>query len=398
MSDVVYEKALKWINNNDGFMNSALERRADENGIYGLYAKEPIQANSILCRIPNKLIIFDTLHKSPDSWGRKLKLTYTILCEKKNREEYLEKKSRGEDVEEPFFSPALDLMTTIEEYRTFHPYFMDESEYNLLCNYSPIFKLIRSGQEESIKNSIKLINEYDTRFSDQEITEVCMINNTRTWLGMYVPVMCMFNHSIRDGVINETNDTSSTVRSKIEYQPGQQVYISYGNKDMLVLALEYGFYDKSDYNIVLPLILTYTGMLPLNFAVARILSEKGMKLVISDDSKRITAGIEDMSKLQRMKKLVCFSDEGISADLFDFFQTFAIETFDELLQGKGKLKKSYELLEEHLNGMIGGDFQIDRSEPRSEAFEMLISCMTDRLQILKDCREWVREQLQNLQE
>lgn len=383
MSNQKFNAAVTWLKEQGGFWHPNLERRADENGVYGIYAKGEIKAGETLCRVPKKCGIFYDTWKSPDDWNKKLKLTYSILCEKR-------KVAKGQKSD---YQHVLDSMPTIDEYKSFHPHFLSDEEHKLLNEYSPILNMLHSTMTISIKETITKVKSFDKDFSDEQIIEAIMLNNTRSWFGMYLPVMDMFNHSIRKGIINSTSDDESLVKAKLAYQEGEQVYISYGNKDMLVLACEYGFYDKTDYPIALPLVLNYSGNLPLNFAVARLCIEEGMKGVLSEDFKTITVGIEDLGKMQQIGKLICFSPEGISKDLYQFFQFFAINNYKELEEKQGTEQQTLTLLEKHLTSMIGEDKTYDRSPGKSSTYLMLLDCLEDRLKILKDCRDWVRQQL-----
>ena len=378
-----FNAAVEWVRSEGGFWHQNLERRKDDNGVYGIFANGDIKPGEILCRIPNKCGLFHNTWESPDTWNLKLKLTYSILCE-------MRKVAKGQESK---FKHVLDGMTTLQEYKSHHPYFIPKIEHDLLDGYSPIFNMLRQGLDSGLEETKKRIKEFDTEgFTDDQIVIAYMNNNTRSWFGMYLPVMDMFNNSIRKGVINQTMEDESLVKSKVPYKPGEQVYISYGNKDMLVMAYEYGFYDETDYPMALPLVLNYTGAEPLNFAVARLCIGEGMTGILSDNSQRITVGIEDLGKMQRLNKLVCFSREGISSDLYKFFELFAIENYEELEAKKGKKKQVMKLLDEHLSRMIGGDAQYDKDERRSNTYLMLIKCLEDRIQILRDCRAWVREQ------
>jgi len=381
MSNLDFEQSVKWLTDNGGYFNPNLERKADQNGVFGIYAKGSIKADDVLCRIPNKCAITDKLHESPETWNRKLKLTYSILKEKQ----------KGQD---SFFKNTVKCMTPLEEFREYHPYFLSDVEHELLNGLSPIFQMLKNGIKQGYEGTVKEIQAHDPSFTEEEILWGCMNNNTRSWLGLYLPVMEMFNNSIRHGNINQTLEEESLVKAKTDYQIGEQVYISYGNKDMLALSYEYGFYDPSDYPLVLPLALNYTGTTPLNFAVGRMLIEQGFKGALSEDQKTIVVGIDDLGKIQRMGKLICFSREGISRDLFRIFEIFSIENYSELAERKGPYKRTLKYLSDHLTRMIGEELKIDISGSKSQVYLTMVKVLQERMKILRDCRAWIQKELE----
>ena len=118
-NNILFDNTVKWLRNNGGYLNEKLERKCDQDGVYGLYATEPIQAGEILCKVPENCSLSDTLHDSPDEWNRKIKLTYSILKEYK----------KGTD---SFFVDTISCMTTMEEFRGYHPFYLDDAEHELL--------------------------------------------------------------------------------------------------------------------------------------------------------------------------------------------------------------------------------------------------------------------------
>lgn len=378
-----YDNTIKWLRDNGGFYHPALIRKMDDNGVYGIYTTDDIKRGDLLCQIPKGCAIFYDRYESPNDWSIKLKMTYVLLDEKR-------KIRNGEESE---FKEAFSTITTLDEFKKYHPYFMIDSEKEELKKCSPLFNMIFNNADHLFVSQAQKIKEFNSDFTDDQITEAIVINNTRTWLGMFLPVMDLFNHSAVKGTIINTDDRVSTVHAKVDYQAGDQIYLSYGNKDMLMLTYEYGFWDNEDYHFVFPLVLNFLANTPLSFAVAKKCMDMGMKGLIDDNNQTLLVGINDFGKMEQLGKLVCLSKDGISADFYKFFELFAVSNFQELEDGKGTRLRTLTLLAEHLCQMRGTRLTFDRLEGGSVTYNMMLTCLEERLAVIDACFTWVNDEI-----
>ena len=61
-----------------------------------------------------------------------------------------------------------------------------------------------------------------------------MLYVTRTWPGLYIPYLDMFNHSVQFGSVIQSDKHYQQIQTMVDYLPGEQVYVSYGIKDVLM--------------------------------------------------------------------------------------------------------------------------------------------------------------------
>lgn len=380
-----YANTIDWVRSNNGFYHPALIRKKDpSSGVYGIYTTEKITKGDLICRIPKECGLFFDKYETPNNWNIKLKMSYMIL-----REKNAVLKGEKSDFAEIFAN-----VTTLDEFKQYHPYFMTDAEKEELIKCNPIWSMLFANTSSILTNDLQHIKDFDDSFSDDLITEAIVINNTRTWSGMFLPVMDFFNHSAVKGNIINTNERVSSAYAKVDYEPGDQVYLSYGNKDMLMLSYEYGFYDENDYHFVFPLVFNYTATTPLDFAIAKKCMDLGMKGIIDENNgQSLVVGIQDFGKIEQLGKLVCLSKDGISTDLYKFFELFAISNLQELEIGAGTRLQTLILMSKHLSNMRGERITFDRLPNGSSAYHMMLNVLEERLAIIDDCLTWVNDEI-----
>jgi hypothetical protein len=383
-----YDNVINWLRQNGGVFHPSLIRKRDENGVFGIYTNSAIKQGEVLCRIPPECGLYFDKYETPENWSVKLKMIYVILKEKR-------KIRLGEASE---YRDVFSVVPNLDEFESFHPYFLDDLEKDELRKCSPVLNMLFEGTRNNLTNDISLIKNFDQTSTDDQIIEAFVISNTRCWHGMFLPVMDCFNHSSLKGALINTNERTSTLLAKVDYLPGEQVYLSYGNKDMLMLTYEYGFLDKEDYHYAFPLILNYVANTPLTFAIAKKCMDLGMKGLL-DNNQSLVVGIDDFGKMEQLGKLVCLSRDGISADLFKFFKLFAISNFQEIEGNEGGTTlEALNILAKQLRFMLGDKpvVPFTRLESGSATYNMLMDCLEERLEIIDDCLTWVNEEIEKL--
>src|SRR3990172_4119593 len=257
-SQANFDNLVKWFRHAGGYLNESLERRPNQNGIYGFYAMKPIAPEQVLVKVPDQLVIGPDVNSGLPNWNKMVKIIYNVAVEKR----------KGPD---SFFELAFKVLPTLENYREYHPFFMSAEEQAGLEKIYDHSRLFKQSYQSELTSIIDLIQKFqgDWVFSDAEITWAYFVYKTRAWGDGVIPVLDMFNHSNNLGAmkINKTEpvmgpdgqpDTKyHLIVSRVDYYPGDQVYLSYGNKDNFRLAYDYGFQDPNNMDLVVPIQVNY---------------------------------------------------------------------------------------------------------------------------------------------
>ena len=139
-----YDNTIKWLESKGGFYHPALVRKQDSNGVYGIYTTSAIKSGEMLCRIPAECGLFFDRCQVPEAWSVKLKMLYVILNEKR-------KIQRGEPSE---FTEIFSLVSNLEEFTSYHPYFIADVEKEELKKCSPVFNMLFEGTRKTLADDI----------------------------------------------------------------------------------------------------------------------------------------------------------------------------------------------------------------------------------------------------
>ena len=257
----------------------------------------------------------------------------------------------------------------------------------------PLINIFRENYETHFNDIYKAIHSHDPVFDQETVLWCYILTVTRTWPGLYIPYIDLFNHSTQYGAtIQNYSEYHQVVVSKA-YHPGEQIYVSYGIKDVISLAYDFGFYDPSDVSIAIPFRLQYLANDSLQFGVAKRLIDKSLNASF-DKNMNIVCSFKDSSSYN-YEHFIGFSDHGISVDTFELFTVMSIQTFDELKAGYGTLDNTLLLLKNHINNMITstattGPLVI--KENYSKAYNSLISAIRKRIIVLSNCLDWINKQ------
>jgi len=422
-----YDQLLSWFKLNGGYLHPSLERRSNQNGIFGIYATGPISPNKELIRIPDNLIISHATisREMPPEWADQTKVIYNLLLQKQLGPE-------------SFYQPIFKCLPTMNEFKNYHPFFISSEEKARLKTLDVSYEMLQESYEQGFKETETAIQTeqeklvangsltVDQTLTSEEILWGFFVYKTRAWGDGIIPIMDMFNHSNQSGSMKTTilepitdstttpdgstsPDSTSpddspkiptklhTLVSKIDYYPGDQVYDSYGSKDNIRLAYDYGFQDPENLDLVIPFFVNFTGRTPLHYGIARRLIERGMKATIKEDQS-IYCFYQNYYLENDKRGLVnAFTDQGVTTELVKLFQTFAINNYSELEIGQGQLTQALKLLKIYLDDMLkntpSGDqikTELDRSD-LSAGYRVCLLTLQRRIKILEKSREWIIE-------
>jgi SET domain len=233
MSNEIYEQQLAWARDKGLYLNEKIVRKK-VNGLYGMYATAPIEVGELLVTYPIERRIPTTKHiEFPNETALTIKNLVTAA------HEY----SKGEDSE--FYGHFMQL-TSLDELKQSASLFFDEAELKALSDMNPLVYKCTMEFNDAIQLQIDIVCHLDPKLDRDIVTMIVLNYSSRAWENSsFLPMFEYFNHSDRDGDVKRTVGGKDTLCAKIQYQPGEQIWISYGPKDMVSHALSFNYFDPS---------------------------------------------------------------------------------------------------------------------------------------------------------
>lgn len=234
MSEEQYQKCLSWSVERGLTLDPRIERKK-VNGVYGMYAKESIPADTIIASFPIQELI---------PKGKKTDFPKNMPDEVKVMNAAAVELSKGES---STYYGCVAMFETLEELKAHSFYFFTEAELSWIQQFNPIVFRLALEQRSRIdvaKASIKKLNpKLDSKFIIQAILNYF----SRSWAkGVgFLPILDLFNHSDRKGntLLRAVGGTHMAHNTRIAYEKGEQVFISYSRHDIAIFALNYDYFD-----------------------------------------------------------------------------------------------------------------------------------------------------------
>jgi hypothetical protein len=226
-------------------IHKGIERRCVD-GVYGMYATKKIPKLEQLVRFPlNKLLATNEGLDYPESFTKEIRYFYT--CTKNISES-----------KRPWF--YFDNFYPLKDIKKSHVYFAKDSELQGIRQASPIlFQYIKIAQTR-INKHIEEIKSFDKNIDQDVLLTVIINSQQRSWDDVgFIPVLDLFNHSEVDGLARRVDDENAYLVAGQDLEPGDQIFINYGQKDMYFHAIDYGYFDPNSlHNIDLGLRTNFT--------------------------------------------------------------------------------------------------------------------------------------------
>lgn len=373
-----YKKTLAWAKKKGLFLDKRIERK-QENGVYGMYAKEAIPSGTVFISFPiEKLVPGDSIGQGNMPPPIKLMAASAIEIPK------------GEDSDYFGCFAMFDDYKWLKENSVF---FFDEADFKYLEKMSPILtSLARSAQAE-IREFTKMVKGIVPESEDDVVNNVVLNYVSRGWGNLgFVPIIDLFNHSDRKGAkLKQIKDENGKLRigliSRIDYQKGDQIYDSYARKDLVSVATKYNYFDPEG-----PHFIDYASRvmtpIPAGF------KEKLFGLL----AQKYKAQVGEFNG-QRHFKLVepgmFFTERAPSPRLIDYFRDSSIDNEDELKVGRPSDQKMLSNMLNTLNALIQAN-QIDnfKLEDVPEKLHRFYHLLKKEKAMLIENQQWVLDNLE----
>lgn len=233
MSNEIYEQQLAWARDKGLYLNDKIERK-EVDGLYGMYATAPIEVGELLVTYPVERRIPHTKSiEFPKGTAPTIKNLVTAA------QEY----SKGKKSE--YYGHFMQLISFEELQRTASLFF-NEAELKSLNDLNPLVYKCTMEFNDAIQLQIDIVCNLDPSLDRDIVTQIVLNYSSRAWENSsFLPMFEYFNHSDRDGDVKRTVKGKDTICAKVQYQAGDQIWISYGPKDMVSHALSFNYFDPS---------------------------------------------------------------------------------------------------------------------------------------------------------
>lgn len=372
MTPKKYKSLLDWAKSIGYELHPLLERKKVD-GVYGLYATDDIADGSILFKSP----AYSTIQTDPnfnydETLHKYVKLIHTIVVQY----------TMGEKCK---YSPIFDAFETLNEMKEYSVYFCSSDEFKLIRDLSPLLEILIKNTINEIDKIVDTVYEIDNTLNKDDILWITLNWKSRAWDSGFIPILDLFNHSNKRGnlkyYIPETGDNYLIARG--DYKKGEQVYDSYDINDVYHYAINYNFYDSSDWKYI---------SLPfrMSFKITTDFDQKIFELVSKRfEVQKFKNGESESYRI--LSKGICFTEYGPTDELIELAKCFSYESLDDLNNGKFSYHKFDEVILSWLN-LIESSNKVNSVEvpayqtPRLKRF---YDIQLDEFKIINACKIWL---------
>jgi hypothetical protein len=201
------------------------------NGITGMYAKTYTPKNTVLVTYPKKSLL-------PDLQGYNYPKINTDLMKRLHSatKEY----SKGESSE---WFGLMRSMESLEDLKSTSAYFLSNDELAMLEAMSPLLCRIIQERKGIIDDQIESLLKIDPSLSKDDANVITLNFKTRAWKHGFMPIIDQFNSSDTYGAKINIGQDHVYFMTMVDYHPGDQIFMSYGTRDMYDYAIDYDFFD-----------------------------------------------------------------------------------------------------------------------------------------------------------
>lgn len=232
-----YTQTLEWALARGLQLHDGIERR-QENGVWGMYASMPIRKGAVLARFPKSSVLRPEIADYPASLTPMAR-----YCHAAAREFSLGEASRHWGL--------LGMLETQEQLRAHSCFYFSADELAQLAQLNPLLHLRVQEFNMEISQMVERLQAFDASI-DPDIAALIELNvQSRAWSDSgFLPVIDLFNHSDRKGMVREADVDSFFLRAGCHYVPGDQLFMSYSQKDMYLHAIHYNYFDPSGQHFI----------------------------------------------------------------------------------------------------------------------------------------------------
>ena len=374
MEERKYERCLSWALEQGLQLDERIERK-QVNGVYGMYAKQPIPKNTILASFPKKrLIPARQSNRQSPNFPEAVKRLHAAAIE-------IEKGERSK------FYGCVGSLESYEALRSHSFYFFTETELQFVQRLNPVlFQLVQQSKftADSIKQYIK---QADASISEEVAVQTALNSFSRSWGNSgFIPVLDLFNHSDKKGRTLKimSGDRVGHV-SAVDYQAGEQVFVSYSRKDLMSQTILFNYFDETDIHFI-----DYSAR-AIQFANTELESRR--LSLLAQHYPMQEQKHNGVSHYRLLPQELFFMEQAPTLKLVEFFQISSIQSASELQRGRA----THESIRSNLLSTLDAFLNANRVEDISldevpEKLRHFYHMQVKERQMLIDNRDWVLDQ------
>jgi hypothetical protein len=143
------------------------------------------------------------------------------------------------------YSNFFTLFDPLESLEKCASYFCSDKEVKILSSVSVFAGAEVARQQAQTKALIDALCEFDSSIGRDVYTFITLNYHSRA-IGRdgFVPIIECFNHSNSKGAFIENDADAVLLKTNRSYSPGEEVFISYGNLDILNHAINYNYFAE----------------------------------------------------------------------------------------------------------------------------------------------------------
>jgi len=202
-------------------------------GIEGMYATANIPKNTVLVCYP-----LDSTLDSIPNFNYPEKTSELIRHLHAATTEY----SKGEQSD---WNGMMQSIEDLDSLKRTSAYFLTASEQAILKEMNPLLYRIIEEKHAIIDKQVEELCSLDSSLNKNDATVIALNFKTRSWKVGFVPVLDQFNNSDMNGATICISDRNIYFMTMVDYQAGDQIWMSYGSRDLYDYAIDYDFFDPT---------------------------------------------------------------------------------------------------------------------------------------------------------
>lgn len=370
MDNASFNEVVKWSQERGMKIFPQMERKA-VNGINGMYATTNIPKNTLLLSFPLKnLLTPDPGFRYPKGMNDSLKYGHRAALE------YI----KGEQSE---WHGVLRSLESLESLQQTSAYFLHPKELEAIQAMSPMLHRIIGERNETITQQIEQLCQLDPTINKQVATTIALNLKTRSWKQGFLPIFDQFNHSDAYGAKVSIVGDHLCFFTLMNYRAGDQIWISYGLRDIYDYAIDYDFFDPK-------------GVHAISFAIrgSQVTNNDFDTAVIRYAATKHKIGMDKTPEglfYQLEEDNAMFLEHAPSSRLIEYIQNTAFSTKEEF-KAKRCSAASFDLrINQILDALLASNrveqVRMENIPPRLQRFQSLLR---KEKQILINNKIWAR--------
>lgn len=232
MNSVDFAETVKWATPRGLKLHPNMEHKC-VNGIYGVYATADIPQYTELVSYPIKgtLPLLQN-YTYPQNCPELLKRLHAATLEY----------SKGDSSE---WRGLMNSVESLEELKETSAYFLSKEELSIVQQMNPLLHRIIEEKNNIIDRQIENLCKIDSSLDKNSAMVVALNFKTRAWQQGFLPIFDQFNTSENYGAKVCQNESNIYFISMRAYKAGDEIWISYGTRDIYDYAIDYDFFDPN---------------------------------------------------------------------------------------------------------------------------------------------------------